>query len=134
MKVAKEIAEAEVGKWLDYKRKSAGHRAKFANSIESLVDAVCEGDLVINEDFTIKQILREPIQDKEGNPVVKELVFKARIKTETVQSHCQGVKSDDGDGRINAHIAALTSNPKELIKKMDYDDYNISAIIITVFF
>lgn len=132
--IPREQAEKEINDWLDYKRKSASNREKLVESISALVDAVMDGDLVFNEDKTITQILRFPIEDKDGNAVMKKLEYKARLKAETLQQHSQGTKAGDDYGRVNAHIAALTSNPKDVVKKMDVDDYGIASLLITVFF
>lgn len=132
--INREQAEKEVNGWLDFKRKSQATRDKLVESISALVDAVVEGDLVFNEDNTISQTLREPVTDKDNNPVIKKLDYKARLKAETLQMHSQGLKTGDDYGRVNAHIAALTTNSKDLVKKMDVDDYNIASLIVTVFF
>lgn len=132
--INREIAQAEVEKWLDYKKKSAKKREDNKELIESIIDSVCEGLVVINEDFTIIQNLIFPIQDKDGKIVLNKLEYKNRMKIETVQLHCQGIKANDLDLRVNAYIAAITSNSKDIIKKMDCDDYNIASQIATVFF
>jgi hypothetical protein len=45
----------------------------------------------------------------------------------------QGVKASDGDGRVCAYVAALSSQPKEVIKHLDTEDYAI-ATAVAVFF
>jgi hypothetical protein len=74
------------------------------------------------------QILKFPISDE-----IDKLVFKPRIKVNTIQVHLQGVKSSDADGRVTAYIAALTSKPKEVIKSMDTEDYSIGKSIAYFF-
>jgi hypothetical protein len=130
-KVNRETAEAEINSWLDFKKISEKKRTNYKENIESLVDAVCEGILSVNpEGKELVQILNFPIGEEMK---VNKLEYKPRLTVGAVQSHLNGVKATDADGRIIAYIAALTSQPKELIKKMDTEDNGL-AQSIAVFF
>lgn len=130
--VSLEIAAAEIDAWLDYKKVSATKRENRKDQIKTLVEAVSEGDLIINEDKTMSQKLKFPevfatALDNDS------LVYKPRIAAATIHMHLQNVKSDDPDGRLTAHIAALTGKSKEMIKKLDTEDY-ATAQAIAFFF
>ena len=131
MKVALDVAIEEVNKWLDYKRVNDKKRESYKENIETLVDAVADGYLRLNqEDHKFILELKFPT---DGESPVKSLEFKPRIKVSQVHQHLQGVKSTDADGRLLAYVAALTSQPSGIIKGLDTEDYNV-ALAIAIFF
>jgi hypothetical protein len=125
-----DVARKEVEKWLDYKKVSQSKREDREDSIERLTDGFMDGTLVLNEDYTITQNLKFPT---EGEKPITKLDYKPRLKVSTIHQHLQGVKSDDADGRVCAHIAAITGNPKGVIKALDTEDYNIGQAIAIFF-
>lgn len=130
-KVNRETAEAEINSWLDYKKINEKKRENYKDNISALVDAVCDGILSVNPDTKeLIQTLNFPIGDEMK---VSKLEFKPRLTVGSVQSHLNGVKATDADGRIIAYVAALTSQPKELIKKLDTEDNSV-AQSIAIFF
>jgi hypothetical protein len=129
-KVAREVAEQEIEKWLDYKKVSPKKRESLADHIDTLIDTVCDGYLVLNDDHSLTLQLKFPI---ESETQTSDLNFKPRIKVNTVYNHMQGVKAGDGDGRLFANVAALTSKPKELIKALETEDYSICQAIAVFF-
>jgi hypothetical protein len=129
-KVNKEMASEEVNSWLDAKKISSKKREVQADTIETLIDAVMEGHLTLKEDKSFDMALKFPL---EGEQPLNVLNFKSRIKTETVARHLQGVKPSDVDGRLLAYVAALTSQTKALIGKLDTEDQSL-AQAIAVFF
>lgn len=129
-KVAREVAEKEINQWLDYKNIKEGKREAFKDSIGRLVEAVMDGCLTLREDKVLVQSLGFPT---EGEAPVSELEYKPRIRVGAVQNHLKGVKADDADGRLVAYVAALTSKPKEVIKALDTEDFNISQAIAIFF-
>jgi len=131
MKVSKEVAEAEVNVWLDYKRVSEKKREAYKEQIESLVDAICEGLLSLKEDKTFIYELREPVGSAETK--ITKLEFKPRLKMGTIHQHLQGVKPSDADGRVCAYIAALTSTTKSVLSQLDSEDYAIPQSIAIFF-
>lgn len=133
IKITSETATNEVNDWLDYKKIPAKKRDSNKEHIEALIDYICDGTLVINEDKTITQSLKFPISFDDGKIALDKIVFKGRLKTGTIQMHMQGVKSNDADGRLCAYVCALTSQAKGLINQMDTEDYSV-ATSITIFF
>lgn len=130
-KLNRESAEAEVNSWLDYKKISDKKRESYKDNIESLIDAMVEGILTLDDkEKVITQGLKFPIGEEMK---VSELKYRPRITVGMVQAHMAGVKATDADGRITAYVAALTSQPKELIKKLDTED-NAVAQSIAIFF
>lgn len=129
--VAREVAAKEIGSWLDYKRVKDRKRELYKDSIDVLVDAVCDGDLVVDsENFTLTQKLAFGTG---GDEPVEELVFKPRIRLKDVRPHLQGVKADDADGRVVAYIAALTGQHKNVISALDTVESSIAQSIVVFF-
>lgn len=129
-KVSADVAKKDIDKWLDYKRVKETKRESYKEQIESLVDSVADGDLVLSEEHELVQTLRFPL---DGELALTELKYKPRLKVSTIHTHLNGVKSTDADGRICAYVAALTSKPKAVIKGLDTEDYSI-AQSVAVFF
>lgn len=134
--ISEEMAIAEMNKWLDHKNVSQRKRNKkeTKQQIETLIDAICDGDLTLDEDFNLVQTLRNPVKDKEGKQIVLEtLTFKPRLLLEDVESHLMNVKSTNTIGMLAAYTAALTGKSSSLLKKIDTDD-NKTAQAIVMFF
>lgn len=129
--IAREVALADIERWLNYKRVNDRKREEYKDNIDTLVDAVCDGDLVVAEDCTLVHTLRFPIETGESKTTTLE--YKPRLKMSTVHAHLQGVKATDGDGRLAAYIAALTSKPKAVVLALETDDYSISQSIAFFF-
>lgn len=129
-KVALEVAEGEVTKWLDFKKISQAKREANKESIDTLIGYVCEGVLSITEDSKIVHQLMFPL-DKEQK--LEKLEYKPRIHAGAIQRHLQGVKGNDVDGRLTAYAAGIAGQPKEIIKALDTEDYSI-AMSVAVFF
>ncbi len=129
-KVTKDVAIAEVTKWLDHKRVSFNKREELEKNIDTITAAIEAGVLVLNTDFSFTQKLYFPLGD---NKEITELTFKPRVALGTIHLHMQGVKNGDVDGRLAAYAAAVSGSPKELIKKLDTEDYGV-AIAISLFF
>jgi DNA primase len=124
--VSREVAVGEINKWLEFKKVSDNKRETYKDYIETLVDAVESGNLMLKEDYSLLQKMKH-------SDAIGDLEFKPRLKVSTVQNHLQNVKSGDADGRLTAYIAALTSKNKGLIKDMDTDDFGISQSIAVFF-
>lgn len=129
-KVSKEIAEKDVNRWLDHKKVSENKREAQKDHISALTDAISEGYLVLKDDCVFEMTLKHPLDSEDPLTVLN---FKPRLKTETVLRHLQGIKSSDIDGRLLAYVAALTSQSKTLIGKLDTEDQSM-AQSIAVFF
>lgn len=129
-KVSKEVAEKEVSSWLDYKKISDKKKEGFKENIESMVDAICDGVLTLEADFTLTHHLKFPI---ESEVKTTELKYKPRLKMVDVHKQLAGVEAKNVDGRVVAYIAALTDKPKRVITELESEDYGI-AQSVAVFF
>ena len=133
--VSEEIAKKEVSKWLDHKNVSQRKREKkeTVQQIETITDAICDGDLVLDKDFNLVQSLRNPVKDNDGKVVLSKLTFKPRLLLEDVESHLMNVKATNTIGMLAAYTSALTGENSSLLKKIDTDD-NKTAQAIVMFF
>lgn len=129
-KVSFEIAEAEVNSWLDYKKVDDLQREDQEGQIKALISFVQGGFLELNEDKTFTHKLKFAVGESEATT---QLTYKARLTEREISQKLHGVKSDDGDGRLLAHIQALTGQAKGIIAAMDKEDFKI-ARAIAVFF
>lgn len=128
-KVAREVAEEEVTSWLDKKKVYESTRETYKDSIETLIDAVCAGDLTLGDDFKFTHTLLFPIEGENKEIFFKELVYVPRLNDKQLKPKLNGVKSGDADGRLNALVAALTSKTREEISNLDTADKKISMAI-----
>lgn len=128
--VAKEVAQQDIDKWLDYKRLNDSKRDDYKDSIATLVNAVSDGRLIVDDNCNLVQTLSFPT---DGEKSITKLEFKPRLKVGAVHTHLQGVKPTDADGRILAYVCALTSSPKEVIRALDTEDYSICQAIALFF-
>lgn len=129
--VSKEIALKEVGEWLDFKKVSFRKREKAKENIERIAEAIEDGILVLNpetKEFT--QTLKFPIGKDES---ITELKFKPNLIVGDIQSQLVGVPADDGYGRAFAHIAAATEEDRNVIAKMNFEDYSIAGDLVIFF-
>lgn len=125
--ITREIAEKEVEGWLDYKNIRKRKREELKDSINSLVDAVEDGLMIIDQkSFVVTQKLLIPIENSEGVATVTELKLAPRINAKLIREKMKGVKSDDLHGMMISYIAALSGNAKEIIGALDTVDYGIS--------
>lgn len=115
-KINAETARAEIEKWLDVKRIQATKRENLKPVINILEEAVADGFLTVDEDGTIEQTLIFPI---EGEIKTETLKYKPRLNTKMLTPYMKGVKSGDQEGRLNAHICALTAQPRAVIDTLD---------------
>lgn len=130
MKVSLEQATLEITEWLDYKKVSEKKREAYKESIDSLIEAVSEGALIVNEDKTLTHELKFEIGEEMK---ISKLTYKPRLSMGKIHNHMQGVKTTDGDGRILAYVSALSDQTKGLIKGMDTEDYAISQAVAVFF-
>jgi DNA recombination-dependent growth factor C len=125
-----EQASEEIEKWLDSKKILQQRRKDLEAQIELLTSAIMAGSLVLGEGNEFKQILSFSF----GKDVtISELTYKHRMQMATIHLHMKDVKSTDADGRLLAHVAALTGKNKEIINKMDSSDYAIASAIAMFF-
>jgi len=124
-------ANAEIEKWLDFKKVSAKKRIAYADNIATLAEAISEGSLSLNDEtFVLTQNLKFPIGEQLSIP---QFTFKPRVAVGDLNNAMNGVKATDAEGRINAYISALTNQSKEVIKKLDTEDFTIPQAIAVFF-
>jgi hypothetical protein len=129
-KIGREIAEAEVSRWLDFKKVGIGKRKKQKASINVLIDAIKDGYLSLQDDFSFRHVLKFAIEEESPT---SELTYKARTSVEVFQTQLLGVNPKDNYAIVTAYIAGLTKKPKGVIKKLDSEDYSIASSIVTFF-
>lgn len=131
MAVAREVAEEEISAWLDYKKVGARKRSDYADQIDTLINAVADGDLVYDDErHLLRQKLKFPIGE---DATISEFEYMPRLRVGAVHSHLQGVKATDADGRVLAYVAALTGQAKGVIKAIDTEDYTVASSIVVFF-
>jgi len=128
--LAPEVAIQEIEKWLDHKKVSANKRESNEEAIKTLAEEISSGNMILTDSFNLEYKLKSPIKSEQPTT---QLVFKPRLTIGTVYNHLQGVKPTDADGRLFAYAAALTTNPKDLIKNLEIDDWNIVQAVVVFF-
>lgn len=132
-KLTPEQAEKEINEWLDNKKINAKKRIEKKENIDTLIGAMEEGSISIESDGTITQKLKIGTTGEDGQPGVTELKFKPRLKVSTVQVCLKGAALGDGYGVIIALAAALTGEPKNVIKDLDTEDFSVGSAIASFF-
>lgn len=130
-KISREVAEAEVKKWLDKKKVFESTRELRKDNIDVLVDAICEGVLVLNE--TDNSFTHELLFPFTGEKPLSKLTYKGRLNDNILRPYLKGVPADDGDMRLNAIIAALTDSAKGIVSGLDSLDKKIASSIAIFF-
>ena len=126
--VSKEIAEIEIKKWLDVKKVRDTKRESYKESVATLVEAMCSGNLVLNEDNSLTHTLLFPVG---ADNAFKTLTYKSRLDVNTRMKYSEGVIG--GEPRIVATIAALTGQGNLIIASMDTEDYGIASSVAIFF-
>lgn len=130
-KIAREVAEQEIEGWLTKKKVFASQKEANKDSIEILVEAISEGVLVLNPETN--EFIHKLLFPIENEIITAELKYKPRLNDNMLKPHLNGLKPTDGDGRMWAHIAALTGVSKNILTALDSIDKKI-AMAIVVFF
>ena len=122
-----EQAEKEVNGWLDEKGVRPRKRKDSEDSIETLIEAVQDGDIYFDEDGNLIQKLSQKVGDQE------ELTYQSRITLKEVRVRLKNIKTNDIDGRVMAYIAAATKQPLGIIDEMSTNDYSLSQAVAVFF-
>lgn len=123
-KVGIETATVDVEKWLDKKKVSQKKRTEKKQAIDFLIGAIEEGYLILNDDNTFEQTLRFPKGDEVQ---IEKLKFTDRIDLKKLHIHLKTAVGQDE--RLLAHVVAVTGQPKDIIKALDTEDYDIASTI-----
>jgi hypothetical protein len=132
-RLSEEAALKEFERWLDFKKVKTKKRDGNKDQQESIIEAIVDGDIRIDEKCNIIYKLLQPITDDGGEVFLAELTFKPRLKVHEFNSKMKGVKANDVDGRLVAYVSALTGQNSGVIRKLDVDDYSICQNIIMYF-
>lgn len=134
--VDRKSAEREFETWCDIKRLRPDQRSNpnpitgVDDNKEKIISCIENGYLVVDtETGELTQKLAWPIDDGK----VKELTFKLRLNNTEKNSYSVGLKPNDFEGKIAAIIAALTSEPRGIINKLDTSDRDLSDSIASFF-
>jgi hypothetical protein len=127
--VSIEVAQSEIDGWLKFRRVNDRRKLEMESQVETLVNAVCDGALIVKEDNSLELTLIEPLGDNSK----RVLTFKPRIQVRDVQPALRSLKSGDGDGRIMAYLSALTGESMGILGLMDSSDHSICASIVVFF-
>ncbi len=126
IKVPREKAEAEVAAWLDEKKVFPTDRETYKIQVEKLIEACMYGYLVFQDGQTVHNLLM-PLSNMD------KLTYVNRANGATLGKNLHDVKSDDGDGRYYAFIAAVSNTPKGVIKSLDSSDLAIAKAYVIFF-
>lgn len=129
-KVERSVAEQEIEEWLDKKKVLASVRELNKDSIDLLVDVICEGHMVKKDNGELDYTLLHPFGEEEK---VDRLTFKPRLNDKMLKPFLNGVKTNDGEGRLLAYIAALTNTQRAILENMDSVDKKV-AMAVVIFF
>ncbi len=132
-KLTREQAETEVKAWFEKKKTFQETQERYKDHSDLIVEAMMNGVLALDPStFEFIHVLLFPIGE-ESHAQITELRYKARINDKQISAQMRGVKSDDVDGRLNALIAALTTQSRAFISNLDSGDKRI-ATAIGIFF
>lgn len=127
--VALEAATKEIETWLDFHKVTPMQKESFKDSIATLVEGIQYGMLTL-KDNAFTQNLLMPFGEEEKIAVVN---YKQRITYFELEEKMKGVSVSDGAGRVIATLAALTGQPKQILKLMDKADKRIANSIVVFF-
>ena len=133
-KVIREVAEAEVKKWLEFKNIPEKKIEDNKDAVESLIDAVESGMMLIDPDtFIITHNLLIPVENSDGDVTIEKLTYVPRLKVYEVHNAQKGIKATDIHAMLLGYVSALTKQPKGIIGNLDTADYNLSQNISLFF-
>lgn len=127
--VALEAATKEIETWLDFHKVTPMQKESFKDSIATLIEGIQYGMLTL-KDNAFTQTLLMPFGEEEKIAVVN---YKQRITYFELEEKMKGVSVSDGAGRVIATLAALTGQPKQILKLMDKADKRIANSIVVFF-
>lgn len=125
------MAAKDLESWLDYKKIFETTKDANEQNITFLVEMISEGVLSIDQDtFEITHTLLFEIGEDHK---ISELKYKPRLNDRMLLPKMKGIAANDADGRLSAHIAALTNQPMGIIKSLDSIDKKIGSSIAVFF-
>lgn len=129
-KVSQEVALKEVTKWLDFKKVDTKKRETNEDSINTMVDAIMAGNLVLDKEFNFIQTLKFPVGADES---IKTFKYKPRVSVSAIETKMQNVKGTNSMGLIGAYVSAITDLNSGVVKLLDTEDNRVAQAIATFF-
>lgn len=126
--VNRKTAQAEIQRWIEAKRIKGAILEAKKPQIEILIQAVQEGDLIVNEDCTLTQNL---VFETGGET---KLTYKTRITQADIDKAKENVKGNDFDTFILRTQYALTDAMVNVLRNLDLSTDRVLADTIAVFF
>lgn len=130
--IAPDAAKAEVTAWMEFMEAETKHEPGSAAQlfIESFVDSVAKGYLVIKEDKSIVQKLRVPLANGEG---LKEITYSFRFTVGAYHDAMKGVDPTDEFAYVLAKLQLISKQAPAVLRNLDNKDYKV-AKALAVFF
>lgn len=126
-KIPYEDALVEITTWLDHKKIGSKKREQYKDAIETLVYAMVDGDISLDSECNIIQVLKFPIKDKSDTVILDRLKYKSRIDGVALEKKQGENKGGTGiTAIVTPYVAALTDQTVTMIKKLDTEDSSIS--------
>ena len=115
MVVSKDVAQQDVERWLSFKKLTDQRREEKKENIDNLINAICDGNISVDDDCNLIQKLMSPFGDEMK---ITELKYKPRLTPFALKFHLQGVKATDIYSRVLYYLFDLTSVYKLIIEKL----------------
>lgn len=130
--VSLEVAEKDVNSWLNYKKLSTAKKEDKKDAIKKLIALIAEGKITLDPDtFILKHELCFEVGE---TAKIQKLEYKPRINVGELQNNLRGVDvMEDMTGYMVAYGAALTGQPKGIIKLLDTEDFTVVQTIAGFF-
>lgn len=130
--ISKEVAEADINRWLDELETDDDTRKANQTFTDVLVKAVCKGYLTVTEKNELVQKIKYPAEGADSP--VTELKYKNRLNVNAVYKYTKAMDATDADGRVHAHVAALTGYPLGVVRGLEMrHDFKIAQAIVVFF-
>lgn len=131
MAVAREVAEADVAKWLDFMDIPEKTRKdnEVAAMIDHVVTSVEKGYLIIEDDGSVTHNLRVPL----GGGATKQLKYEFRLTIGEFHDAMKDVSPIDAIAQVLAKLQIISKQAPAVLRALDSRDYKI-AQALTVFF
>lgn len=121
-----EMAAEEFDKWAEYKKIDQYTINENQDERNFIINAFETGRLKLNEDFSIVQKLKFPVNDR-----LTELKYKARLTVREMQSIDK--TKDKGVSSMVALASVLTDESSGLIRNLDAADFGLMRSLVTYF-
>lgn len=130
--ISLEVAEKDVNSWLSYKKLSDAKKEEKKDAIKKLIALIADGKITLDpETFVLKHELSFEVGD---SVKIKNLEYKPRINVGELQNNLRGVDvMEDMTGYMVSYGAALTGQPKGIIKLLDTEDFTVVQTIAGFF-